>query len=163
MGKSLVLKDERNRPSGYVIASGQEVLCRAEIDGAWQLMLLFADGTRQSHKLTGRAEKRLPSGTGELCGGGAICEGCVLLASDEAARITCALHMNRQKTPLPRAAEASALEVSESSKQDNQTQILDRPGVNGVFAQRRWPPPPGWESARYLHGRWQEVVEKSGD
>ena len=161
MGKSLVLKDERNRPGGYVIATGRGAICRAQVDGPWQLMLLFAGGARKTYEMAGNAEQELPRETGEICGACVIGGDTVLLASDERARMEAAFlqmtcSQRKEKTQQTETA-APAKETERSDTlQDAQSKPDVRPEGEMQLPMRRWPPPPCWESAVYIRGCWQE-------
>ena len=156
MGKSAVLKDLSNRPAGYVLLSGGSAVCRTHLDRPAQLVLVLADGSQITHTLDGGAdEQRFP------CEGSAML-GCyvfrmeeLLLISDEAMR--CAFE--RQALALRNSAQTQREGARETVRTVLQAQPPEREEgreKKHAFAQRRWPPPPCWEAARYLDGRWQE-------
>ena len=156
MGKSMVLKDEKNRPCGYLMASGGEWICCAKQETPSQAVLFFEDGTQQSFELTGAAEQRLPCGQKGIAGCCVVCASTVLV-SDDAAR--CAYERNlmrSKKQPKQediRKSETEAQTTEEKRAETGQDEYI--PGSE--LAQRRWPPPPCWERARYQRGRWQET------
>lgn len=159
MGKSFVLKDASGRPGGYLVQGMRETCCRADTP-AQQAVLLFEDGTEETHALCGGQEAHWPCG-GRLLRGGFVCaDGRLLLATGEEARgafarrstgARAAQGENRpdaQRPPeTPEPARTLAPEANRPAKP------METPRA---WPQRRWPPPPCWPGAQYAKGRWRE-------
>lgn len=159
MGKSFVLKDASGRPGGYLMQSMREICCRAD-SPAQQAVLLFEDGTAETHALCGGQEARWPCGDRLLRGGFVCAEDRLLLATGEETR-GAFVRWLASKRALPekkRPAEGSTPELALKSTplQENKQPIgtVQKPRE---WPQRRWPPPPCWPAARYVQGCWQET------
>lgn len=162
MGKSFVLKDTAGHPRGYLLQQSGKICCRASL-GALQarLVMLFEDGTQMQHEMqSDGTETSWPCDARKLCGGYACAENRLLLFSDEEARRAFERARIRQKA-VRTAAEEDGYEPKEeqSSKEPApapQETAAGEATIEERLPQRRWPPPPCWPTARYVHGSWQE-------
>ena len=159
MKTSMVLKDEKNRPQGYVMALRDEIVCRVQADQPMEAVLLFDDGSKETIQLAGGIEQRVRYPGKAMTGCCVLCEERIMLASDEKARAMCCLMLSSQKNRQQKAAAVqndnalNKTEVSEDIKSDDEEVRKEE----HTFAQLRWPPPPCWESACYRMGQWQEI------
>ena len=146
MGKSAVLKDQKNRPAGYLRREKDAIICQTGLEKPAQLMLVLADGSKRVFELKeGRGEQRFSCEGADMTGGCVFCGDELLMVSDERMQ---QLFENRMRKgvakPTMPEREQPAL------KREN------KPPERHVFAQRRWPPPPCWDAAQYREGKWQE-------
>ena len=166
MRKSMVLKDDKNLPRGYVVVSNAEIVCRARTDEPSKAVLFFRDGTRQTIQLSDGKEQRVDCAGKELAGCCVLCGGSIALASDDEVR-----RMYESKVLTEKKTDRICSEIrlntpddiSKSNtgikmvcckeKEENKTTKYENAEV---FVQRRWPPPPCWENACYRQGMWQE-------
>ncbi|MBQ8620441.1 MAG: hypothetical protein IJ418_23440 [Clostridia bacterium] len=154
MGKSAVLKDSSNRPAGYMRAAGDCIICRVQLETPAELALVFADGSWRTYALSGgHEEQRFSDGKGEIIGCCVFAADELLLVSDESMRCVFSERIARKRT-----AHADEIRKRQTpAQQDERKTEQERKGnAQHVFAQRRWPPPPCWESAQYKNGSWQE-------
>lgn len=154
MGKSAVLKDLFNRPAGYVRFTQERVMIRAPLDEAARMRIVFADGSCREYELScGSDEQRFLCERKDAVGCCVFRQKELLLVSDDAMR-----RMFERQACTPRAgepdqkAQAQRDERTDSRMKTRETDVKKA----HVFAQRRWPPPPCWETARYTAGIWQE-------
>ena len=172
MRRSMVLKDEKNRPSGYLLASNGEVVCKAKITGQARAVLFFEDGTQQSFELPDTSEQRISCPDRQITGCCVVC-GSAVLASDDVARCTYASSLMRREQITVYCTDCAA-EEKEAEKESEETVLktehreMDRKLIQnednareGIWQQRRWPPPPCWEGACYQMGRWQDMAAET--
>ena len=175
MGNSVVLKDLKHRPKGYVRLDCDGVICRAQLDAPAQLTVLFSGGGTGRYALDGPQEQRFPCDGGQMRGCFVHRENTLLLVSDETMQEEFARHALRmqksaQAGPAQRPdkmkaqgdtaeTEKKIKEETEEEKQEEQAQEQEAQETEReqrTLPQRRWPPPPCWETACYRDGCWQE-------
>ena len=163
MGKSMLLKDEKNRPGGYVIASGTQITWRAQTDAPAQMINYFADGTQYLCNLIGGKEQSIDNNA-EMTGCCVVCREQVILSSDEKTRSaflrqsTQKAHGEEQKSEK-KEREEKPVSPHLCSQENTQKKAAEK---TTALPQRRWPPPPCWEDACYLNGCWQETRTEEG-
>jgi len=154
VGKSAVLKDLFNHVAGYVVLSGESVLCRAQLNAPATLNIVFSDGTHGEYDLDAHGKEQRFSceeknmrgcyvfQKEELC---LISDEAMRRAFEEQIRRSCAVDL-RKRMP---EREMEDLLLPEAQAQGNLESERTLP-------QRRWPPPPCWDGICYRNGCWQE-------
>lgn len=157
VGKSVILKDRDHRLMGYVRTVDGGVVCRAQLDASAELAILFSDGTQNTFALDGMREQQF-SCEGKQLRGCYVFRGDVLLfASDETMHREFDRHVRFvQKKEEACAGQMDDLQKQEECPEDRQEEKLEREKKDSSLPQRRWPPPPCWETACYGDGCWQE-------
>ena len=181
MGKSVVLKDLEHCPQGYVRTDRDSVICRAKVDAPAQLSILFSDGEIRRYTIDGRQEQRFSCDAAQMRGCFVHRDEKLLLVSDETmhrefARQTLQMKKKAQPVLQPGKPEENGqterLEEKQQEKQEGkqEEELEERKSVLPLkgdremeFPQRRWPPPPCWETACYGDGRWQERASRLKD
>lgn len=159
MGKSFVLKDASGRPGGYLVQGMRDICCRAgHLTQPSEMVLLFDDGTQQTHAIESGEEAYWPGGGGLLCGGFLCADGRLLLATGEAARAAFERLSGQKRAQQTRARRETAGEgkAAPPPREEPAQRPPDSVRQERVWPQRRWPPPPCWPQAEYAQGRWQE-------
>lgn len=151
MADSFLLKDSSGRARGYALCRGYEICVR--ISMPLQSAELCADGeaVRKVYALAAAEEEQVFP----FQGGGIRCvsvveQGRLILASDWAAvqrDIPLQAHVAERRSEADSAKQA-CLKPENGSRQ---------------WPQRRWPPPPCLQKARYVRGCWQEEEESGQD
>ncbi|MBR5302605.1 MAG: hypothetical protein IKU38_07200 [Clostridia bacterium] len=158
MGRSVVLKDLLNRPEGYLLVFEKEMICRVPLKEAAQMALLFSDGSKEVCALSATSQEQRMAYPAKAMRGCCIFRDRQLLyiSDDEMRRIFAELIQ-----PVYRHAdEKRAGEAPFLSEQKNTPAEETVRNTKTDFPQRRWPPPPCWQAARYVHGRWQEAEKR---
>ena len=166
MGKSVVLKDLEHRPQGYVRADCDSVICRVKLDAPAQLAVLLISGEIRQYTIAGSQEQRFSCDGTQLRGCFVHREGRLLLISDET------MQGEFARYALRRQKEANLILQPDQSKENRQTEkkeekkkefpeerkieLPSKEDIEKALLQRRWPPPPCWETACYRDGCWQE-------
>ena len=163
VGRSVVLKDLKGRPQGYLREAQSGILCRAALNEPAELLIAFDDGTQEACALEpGRNEQLLAFRDRCFCSGCVFRDSELLLLTDDAARQMYHARMARvcrkkktdDKTENLQAGEKTdACQVPAESERDARQK-------NG-FPARRWPPPVCWDTASYECGRWCEAIKPS--
>lgn len=149
MGKSAVLKDLSNRPAGYMRLVQERVMVRAQLKEAAQLRVVFSDGSSREYALDGGSgEQCFSCGRSDAVGGFVFRKEELLLISDEAMRSAFAREISKEK-----AGKAQKKQERQNMGADTRDKPKEK---RPALAQRRWPPPPCWEAARYREGAWRE-------
>lgn len=153
MKTTVVLKDMKNHPAGYVRKTEQGVACRAKIGHPAQLALVFDDGSRAVHPLGCiDAEQQFCCDGNALSGCYAFLEEELLLVSDESMHhaferdLRASRKTAVQQLPDKQIEDKAPRCKEETAKTDRQIE----------FPQRRWPPPPCLERAQYRGGCWRD-------
>ena len=168
MGKSVVLKDLEHRPQGYVRADCDSVICRAKLDAPAQLAVLLLNGEIRQYAIDGPQEQQFSCDGAQLSGCFVHREETLLLVSDETmqeefTRHRLRLHKKAETKPALRLGEQK--ENGQTEKQEEKTkerqeewkmELSSIGNREKELPQRRWPPPPCWETACYRDGCWQE-------
>ena len=165
MGKSVVLKDLTRRLAGYVYAGKSGVSCRMPLDTPAQLIVLFSDGKQKEYTVdAGGTEQHFDGECGMMSGCYVFCRDELLLFSDETMRaafekrrLSSASEENRNHVPAQRHEGEQLKSQPEKNKGPSARE--------STFPQRRWPPPPCWDTAQYRQGSWEEdgmVADDSG-
>ena len=168
MGKSTVLKDGSGRAAGYVMTGEAELLCRADLDAPAMLVMIYADGSRQEYPLA-------------ACKGEQRCffaqkawSGCYVFRDNVLLLVSCAhmrgeferellrrnaIHAQTDRPGAQRDAETKPEKKSAAKTEmrpETNEEKQNRERTENMLPQRRWPPPPCWDGARYRDGHWQE-------
>lgn len=156
MGKSAVLKDLTGRPSGYIRLGDGNVLLRAALNAPAQLAIVYSDGSQSEYALSGdTAEQRIACDDKTVCGCYVFQGDVLLLLSDPAMRRAferrALMQRKRDEPDLDDQREKDNAHAEKNVPEQKEIRERDE-----GFAQRRWPPPPCWDSARYRRGVWQE-------
>ena len=152
MGKSAVLKDLSNHVAGYVVLSGENVLCRVQLSVPSELAVVFSDGTSREYALSAdKMEQRFPCKEKNMCGCYVFQNKELLLISDERMRSAFERHSACTEAPCKTAPDCEPVNSPSIDALPEENEKSKR-----AFAQRRWPPPPCWETACYRNGCWQE-------
>lgn len=154
VGKSMVLRDLSGRMAGYVRGCEDGWMCRTQVDTPAQLGVVFEDGSQRVYALEGgRQEQRIDCQGCGMHGCYVFREEELLLISQERMRGMFEMHvlMRRKQT-----ADEKKKEQKSEHKEIESVQKQSKGGLKRPFAQRRWPPPPCWDTARYEQGSWRE-------
>ena len=158
MGRSVVLKDMKGRPQGYLREAETGVFCRAALDEPAKLLIAFDDGTQETCALdSGRNEQML------AIRGRCFRSGCVfrdsepILMTNDAARQMLQVWLARVCREKKADVEDKNLQADEKVENCKMPAESKENSIQpNVFPARRWPPPPCWDTALYIRGRWEE-------
>lgn len=163
MGKNLILKDLSGVPAGYLFQGIRSLRCRVSQDGMGvELILFYADGKHQTREIAAAdGEVEWEEAGGMLDGAVMVKGGVILAASDAPARerfkrlqLDVWTKAKEEHAPMKRTEKAYSFKEpaeEEEKKQEKQEQEGD-----AHFPERRWPPPPCWQSAVYDQGIWTQ-------
>lgn len=187
MGGSFVLRDRGGRPAGYVMQGMGVVRCRAgALAQPGQLVLLRAGETECRPMPADGQEQVWPDRGGALMGAYIASDGALLLDTGEAARqaferarcrtpdaktmltsMTAQAEMGTADQPkeTARPSQERAQESKEASVTSKEAAVTSKEAMpqRRSLPQRRWPPPPCWQEARYIDGQWQTPVHHESD
>lgn len=162
MAASLILKDKGRKTMGYVMRIADEIVCKLVENREEEAMLtiLLDDGTRAEFPVPadGR-EHRFSVRQQGLSGAYAARRGVLFAATDEAARDA---FYNARHTEEKKSKKSETLCKKEGDSAVNHIEEFAAKKEIGVaaaspcFPQRRWPPPPCQQDARYVDGSWRE-------
>lgn len=141
----------------------EEICCRiSDPKRNAKVVLLFEDGTDEEHLLDTGEEARWES-KGRLLLGGYTCAGGRLwLATGDEARGACQRASVMRMTQRKKTEDRQEKREKTEHREDGREEDAQREGgkiEERKWPQRRWPPPPCWTNARYIHGCWQEGIQ----
>lgn len=167
MGKSFILKDRAGSAAGY-LTEGLGVM-RLRVCGAkagMQAIILYADQTIRRVDAAPDGQEKEWTHDGKEPAGAAIISAEGEIVADSGARARAAydayrrkdggakMNLRREETAQPpdSAAEKKAVPDLRTTGRPAQSAVM--PPETESLPERRWPPPPCWESAVYQQGRW---------
>lgn len=151
MKKSAVLKDLSNRPQGYFCCEKDGVSCRVQLHEPAQAAIVFADGSQRIFEFPSSGAEQFFACNAETIDCIYVFRGKeLLMISDRAAKLAF-----EKRQGLIEKTEKKEAYPPEAKRREIQEESLPAEPFRS-FAQRRWPPPPAWETACYSHGVWQE-------
>ena len=158
--KTFVLKDMAGSVAGYVRADHAGIYCRIWLNAPSSLAVVLTDGTQAEYALDAGTGEQFMSGDGELINGCYVFrEESLILISDESMCMAFERHVRRKERK-------GHMERNTGDSQTKPSETLSRNMIavckeTRSFPQRRWPPPPCWDEARYCQGSWQEVESQT--
>ena len=158
MGRSVVLKDMRGRPQGYLREAETGVFCRAALDEPAKLLIAFDDGTQETCALDSGRNEQMLSIRGRCFRSGCVFRDSeLILMTDDAAR---RMYYAWQARICQEKKEDVIVKTQQPDEKTDACQLPAESQENAiqpnVFPIRRWPPPPCWDTALYVCGRWEE-------
>lgn len=158
MAASLMLRDERERITGYVLLFKDRLYARMDGDGeAAALTVLAEQGTATELSLVCDAQEHiLPFKDGGMTAAYVSRKGELLASTCPAAReafhkTIAAAEKRREKNVETCKKEAADSVYTERKQEPAWERASIRSGL-----QARWPPPPCWPTARYVGGAFTE-------
>jgi len=141
---------------GYLRETKEGLACRVPLSEPSGLVVLFSAGEQAQYDLSSGCGEQLLDCHGKTPAGGyVVCADALLFVTDEAARL--AFERRRIKAaPRPASEDKKAAKpVGETAKAQRDERVVME--VDTPWPDRRWPPPPCWDTAVYSLGAWQEA------
>ena len=173
MGKYLLLKDSAHTPRGYLRETKEGVACRAPLSKPSRAVLLFSGGEQAQFDLCAGGDEQMLFCDGKnMSGGYVVSTGTLLFATDDAARRAFETDLIKEKACSERiSSEKNSAETDmgglhmrvheEKKRHEPETDGLktdegEAKEEEKAWPDRRWPPPPCWDTAVYRQGSWRE-------